>query len=98
MGNTWQSTKSKLYANLLTWLMWTWLDSPFRAVLKGSRNETALPQSGFTKELKMGGQGGARSDILRVVGVASVPGALPGIGQWAFAWSQAHAPAPVCST
>src|SRR2546421_770090 len=98
MGNTWQSTKSKLYAILLTWLMWGWLDSPFRAVRKASRNETALPQSGFTKELKMGGQGVERRDILRFVGIASVAGGFPGFSKWAFACCQAHVHAPVGPT
>ena len=46
----------------------------------------------------MGGQGVERRDILRFVGIASVAGAFPGFGKWAFACSQAHVHAPVAPT
>src|SRR5947207_1815370 len=56
-----------------------------------------FPESGFTKELKMGGQGVERRDILRFIGIASVAGAFPGFSKWAFACSQAHVHALVAA-
>src|SRR6266480_3394549 len=56
-----------------------------------------FPESGFTKELKMGGQGVERRDILRYIGIASVAGTFPGFSKWAFACSQNHLHKPAAA-